>query len=509
MHQSAGRTVLLLFITSLFAITLGGCPSPVAVGNPSGSTVGDGIPPEVTSFDVNTFEDESGRSVFKVSFSQPVDSASAPESLTFTPDTGVPLVSGTTASWEWKADNTEAEITLDPGLIEECNYTAELSSALTDLSGEPLSPPFETPLHTCITFTPPATQDATGADFAKRPQLISAMDGSLVGWVTPGTGSPYIRPLSQRMEWSGNAIALDEPSTWDPPAVGTDGQHYVVAWSYCTSTSRPAAIKTAVVSNGKLGTINTLPVGDPDPHYPAAATPSLAFDGTFFGMAFAVGGHDVNFVRLTSDGTLAVDTAQKTVRSAESVISRPRIAYNGSCYGVIWHENLPNDQPVLFFQLLTVDGLPVTAEPLQIDNTYNSPPDSTNSAQIAATNEDFAVAWTSWPMIDGQRQKQPRLALVRSDGTLSSSPIDLGTPGSYGITVAARGDLVAVGWIDPSAHQFQVKTYQSHNGTLIDLNEDNIVVNEVPSSSSLFLSWGSRELSAVWINNESNIYISH
>ena len=170
----------------------------------------------------------------------------------------------------------------------------------------------------------------------------------------------------------------------------------------------------------------------------ARSWPSLAFNGTEFGLAWTgvMDGHpEVYFVRLSASGAKLGDESRVTLDPAGS--EHPKLVWNGTEYGLIstagWYR--------LRFQRLSRDGQPI-GDPV----TLSSHALDWHSS-LAATSTGFGVVWTDTRDQDNEEIYFQRIA---GDGTLigdsvrvTSAPAESEVP-----SLVWSGSEFAVAWDD-------------------------------------------------------------
>jgi hypothetical protein len=147
--------------------------------------------------------------------------------------------------------------------------------------------------------------------------------------------------------------------------------------------------------------------------------------------------------RLDANG-VAIDAEPVLVQGGSTSLRNPRVAWNGSLYLVVW-ENASVSQGfvpgAIFGKRVSPEGVVLDASPISIVPG--------NTPDVAALGDTFLVVSSHEPV---NHQRYVKANKVNGDGTVPTSPVQIGSSYALNPKVAALGDRWLAVWAQRPTH---------------------------------------------------------
>ena len=224
-----------------------------------------------------------------------------------------------------------------------------------------------------------------------------------------------------------------------------------------------------------------------DPSYSKSDFPDMVWTGTEFGVVWAQdvpGQRDIFFARLSADGLPLGPAVQVTFTGSFSL--QPRLAWNGSGYGVTWQ-----DDGGLFFGRFDPSGQRIGDDLFVASRLVNGAP-------IVWTGSGYGVVWDSMVVGEGGNNSEIFFALLDPQGNTFGAPVRVtNAPGTSLLPdVAWTGTGFGVAWYGDGIYFARLAA----DGTKIGAD-----VGVTHSSTSAFrpkIEWSGTEFGLVWYETQ-------
>ncbi len=232
----------------------------------------------------------------------------------------------------------------------------------------------------------PAIGDQTSPHLATNDTI------SFVVWYDRRSGTTY-DIYGSRIDGSGNildpaGILIARGSSYDPyPAVGSDGTHFLVVWSYREGAGTYDILGMRVSSQGTLL--------DAEPFIISNATgsqqsPSVAFDGTNYLVVWydsRSGSNDIYCTRVAQNGNV-LNPSGIAISTAANYQYFPDVSFDGTNYMVVWQDER-SDTFDIYASRVAQNG--VVLDPAGIPISTAS--DEQNRPSIDFDGTNYFIAW--------------------------------------------------------------------------------------------------------------------
>jgi hypothetical protein len=289
------------------------------------------------------------------------------------------------------------------------------------------------------------TSIAPARSYGSNPAVASDGTNLLVAWSDTRKGNErdifgmLVRPDGTLLDSTGIAITTARGNDVDP-AVAFNGTSFLVVWTD-DSSGVPQVYGARVAPDGTLLDPEAIPIAAEgnSRQYPAVAS-----DGQDFLVAWTLNSTDVDIyaARVASDGTV-LDPEGIPVSTASTDQSRPAVAYDGTDYLVVWEDGRNPSATDIYGARISPAGAVLDSTGIAIStNTY-----AQSYPAIAPGSAGWLVVWeddrNEYPDIFGAR--------VTRDGIVRDTlgiPISVDPSYQNRPSVAYEGARFLVAWRD-------------------------------------------------------------